>query len=222
MTFQPNTQMQPPPDHLRKSDPILYRWLQELWNRTWQVWFPDYRHRSIDTDEGVQGGGELADGLTIRLDVNGLDEDFAPNTTADYLPIYETSSGIHQKVKLNTLVPSSLVVRAGIVSMVWTDPVTQEPVSAPWVIAGASAIVATIGNQGSGGDPTLTEPFVYINNIVDGESFNIVMVGAGADGARYDVSWIATETIVAYEPGAGGAWVFSDAANADQAMLIWD
>lgn len=121
MTFQPNTEMRPPPTQLRSVDPALLAWLQQLWNLTWQIWFPNYSSRmtaveayQIATEEGVQGGGVIADGLTLKLDINGLTADATPDSAADYVATYDASAGIHKKVLIDNilnLVPPSNFAR---------------------------------------------------------------------------------------------------------------
>ena len=58
--------------------------------------------RTINTTEGVQGGGTLAADLTLKLDVNGLTTDTAPALT-DPIVYYKTASTAHRKMSLQSL-----------------------------------------------------------------------------------------------------------------------
>lgn len=53
--------------------------------------------RNINTTEGVQGGGNLTADRTLRLDINGLEQEtsIAPG---DLVAIYDVSSGLHRKM----------------------------------------------------------------------------------------------------------------------------
>lgn len=111
MSFQPNTEMRPPPIQLRTVDPALLAWLQQLWNLTWQIWFPNYSSRmtaveayEIATEEGIQGGGLLSDDLTLKLDINGLAADATPDSATDYVATYDSSAGLHKKVLISDIV----------------------------------------------------------------------------------------------------------------------
>lgn len=58
---------------------------------------------SISTTEGIQGGGTIAATRTLKLDINGLTVDAAPDTATDYLATYDTSAALHKKVLLSSL-----------------------------------------------------------------------------------------------------------------------
>lgn len=59
--------------------------------------------RSILTQGGISGGGNLTADRTISLDINSLPEDVTPAATADYVVTYDASAGASRKVRLDRL-----------------------------------------------------------------------------------------------------------------------
>ena len=82
----------------------------------WSQWFhsvfqvnglgvndPVLEGRTIGTQEGLQGGGDLSQDRTISLDVEGLTTDASPDIDADFVATYDTSAAGHKKVLLSVL-----------------------------------------------------------------------------------------------------------------------
>lgn len=58
---------------------------------------PVQTSREVNTAEGLQGGGNLAADLVLRLDINGLDAETGI-ASGDLIVIYDVSEGIHRKM----------------------------------------------------------------------------------------------------------------------------
>lgn len=67
---------------------------------------------NIATANGVKGGPVVSTG-TIELDVNGLSEDTAPDLTADFVPAFDSSVGVHKKVRLQNLGGTTVSQQSG-------------------------------------------------------------------------------------------------------------
>jgi hypothetical protein len=63
----------------------------------------DHTTVSISTTEGVQGGGTIAATRTLKLDINGLTVDAAPDLANDYMATWDVSAGLHKKVLLGNV-----------------------------------------------------------------------------------------------------------------------
>lgn len=59
--------------------------------------------RSIITQNGIAGGGNLSADRTLSLDINGLAEDLTPAAAADFVVTHDTSAGTVKKVRLDRL-----------------------------------------------------------------------------------------------------------------------
>lgn len=69
----------------------------------------DHSVVSVDTTEGIQGGGDLTATRTHRLDFNGLTLTES-DPTQDFIAYYDTSSGEHRKTLVSTLLSEKVAV----------------------------------------------------------------------------------------------------------------
>lgn len=72
--------------------------------------------RTIATNEGVQGGGDLSANRTLKLDVNGLTAKTTP-ADADVFPIFSVADSAHRKVTHSAL--KAAVRGVGTVQGIW-------------------------------------------------------------------------------------------------------
>ncbi len=62
---------------------------------------------AIGTGAGLTGGGNLTANRSISVDIPSLSEDTAPDASADFAMVHDTSSGLLRKVRLSLLSSSS-------------------------------------------------------------------------------------------------------------------
>lgn len=84
----------------------------------------DHSAVSINTTEGVQGGGDITVTRNLKLDINGLVAEPAP-VAGDFVVIYDVSATLHRKVLVSNLLSSgatdTINFGAGSVSATTTD-----------------------------------------------------------------------------------------------------
>lgn len=61
------------------------------------------RFRRINTTEGITGGGDLTEDRTLRLDINGLEEE-ASIANGDMIPVFDVSANAHRKMTRSNFV----------------------------------------------------------------------------------------------------------------------
>lgn len=72
----------------------------------------DFLDASITVAEGIQKAVQnpsADEDLQLKLDVNGLTEETSVDRAADFVPFYDTSAGLHRKIK-----PDDLITRVGV------------------------------------------------------------------------------------------------------------
>lgn len=62
--------------------------------------------RTVNTTEGIQGGGALNTNRTLKLDINGLVEKTDANLD-DMIVVYDVTAGIHRKIAARKMVSSN-------------------------------------------------------------------------------------------------------------------
>jgi hypothetical protein len=67
----------------------------------------DHSTVSINTTEGIQGGGDITASRTLKMDINGLAVDATPDAAVDYIASYDASTGIHKKILLDTIIQAA-------------------------------------------------------------------------------------------------------------------
>jgi hypothetical protein len=65
--------------------------------------FIDHTTVSINTTEGIQGGGTIAATRTLKLDISGLTQDTSPDLVNDFMATFDASAGLHKKVLLGAV-----------------------------------------------------------------------------------------------------------------------
>ena len=96
--------------------------------------------RAILTGSGLTGGGDLSIDRTHSLDVDGLTEEFAPTTAADFLAIYSSGGSVHKKVLIDNLGISN----ASAVTVQIVDNVSASAASNSFVRVKTDVSAATI------------------------------------------------------------------------------
>jgi len=59
--------------------------------------------RTISTNEGIKGGGDLSANRTFSMDIDGLAEDTTPDQALDFIASYDDSASQHKKISIATL-----------------------------------------------------------------------------------------------------------------------
>ena len=91
--------------------------------------------------------------------------------------------------------PAVPTLHSGVVALTWTSAPEVTTVTAPWVQKATASILLTPGQYGLGNDPAPVYLQAWVQNIIDGVSFDIAIDSSAVapDGNKYEVAWFATE-----------------------------
>lgn len=131
--------------------------------------------RNVGTSTGLSGGGDLSTNRTIALDVNALTEDTSPDTSSDFVLMYDTSASGHKKVKPSNFATSYAPdVQTFSSSGTWTKPASGTfAIVELWGGGGSGAKGASAGGGGGGAYIRFQKPLSELG------ATETVTIGAG-------------------------------------------
>lgn len=131
--------------------------------------------RTVSTSTGLSGGGDLSTNRTIALDVNALTEDTSPDTSSDFVLMYDTSASGHKKVKPSNFATSYAPdVQTFSSSGTWTKPASGTfAIVELWGGGGSGAKGASAGGGGGGAYIRFQKPLSELG------ATETVTIGAG-------------------------------------------
>ncbi len=146
--------------------------------------------KSVSATDGLKTAAAGSE-ITVQLDINGLSEDVSPSATDDFTLVFDTSAGVHKKVKLQN-VPAGATGSSVAANAIYIDTVGSYTYNKS---AGVRAVyVSCIGGGAGGGGAT--------------KAATNATGGTGGGGGGFSEAWFDGEDLagsVSCSIGDGGA-----------------